>query len=128
MTALFDDSTMERHFIVFGSADSLTAFADAASEAGIPIERRDVQAFSAEQTAIECLRLMAASGGMLAIASVIKAFLVARPSRRITITQLEHDRVISVDARQLSKRELLELLPKCRELVVSADDEATKET
>lgn len=119
---------MERHFIVFGSADSLTAFAGAASEAGIPAERSDVHTFSAEHVAMECLRLVLSGTGMLALASVIKAFLAAKPSRRITITQLEHDRVISVDARQLSKRELLDLLPKCRELVVEADDEATKET
>jgi hypothetical protein len=119
---------MEPHWIVFGSADALTTFAADASQAGIEVERLDVQTFSAEQTAMECLRLALSGTAAFALASVIKAYLAAKPSRRVTITKIESDSVITVDARQLSKRELLELLPKCRDLVLEGEDKARSAT
>lgn len=116
---------MEKHFVVFGSAEALTTFAAVASDGGIKVERLDVQTFSAEHTAMECLRLVAV--GTAAVAAAMKAYLTAKASRRITITKFDGNDFISVDARGLSNDEITELLGNCRELVLQ-DDQKTVST
>jgi hypothetical protein len=119
---------MERHFIVFGSADALTAFASVAAKAGFEVDRRDIQTFSIEHVAMECLRLVFSKEGAAIVASLvvaIRAYLAAKSSRRITITKLEPDRVVTFEARGLDDEELEILLRECREILV--EDGSSKE-
>jgi hypothetical protein len=111
----------ERHFIVLGSADALTAFTSFATEAGFEVDRREIQAFSVEHVMMECLRLAFSKEGaaiFAALASTIQVYLKTKPSRRVRITKLEPDQVITVDARNLSEAELVKLLPECREISI----------
>ena len=111
----------ERHFIVLGPADALTAFASSATEAGFEVDRREIQAFSVEHVMMECLRLAFSKEGaaiFAALATTIQVYLKTKPSRRVRITKLEPARVITVDARNLSEAELVKLLPECREISI----------
>ena len=113
---------MERRFLLFGPNDALVAFEEAARGAGFDAQRRQIHTLSTEPTnAAECLQLVFSKEGaaiFIALASLIKAFLAAKSSRRITITKLEHDKMGALDARGYSEKELAELLPKCRDLIV----------
>ncbi len=105
-----------------GPKHALSAFEEAARDAGFEANRRPIHEFSAEPKNIsECLQLIFSKEGaaiFIALASLIKSFLAAKSSRRITITKLEHDKIGALDARGYSEKELAELLPKCRELIV----------
>src|SRR5713101_6068638 len=98
---------MNRRFLVLGPQNALTAFEKAASEAGFDVTRRPIHEFSAEPKNIaDCLQVIFSKEGaaiFIALASVIKAFLARKSSRRITITKLEHDRISALDARGYTK-------------------------
>ena len=105
-----------------GPKHALSAFEEAARDAGVEANRRPIHELSAEPTNIaECLQLIFSKEGaamFIALASLIKSFLAAKSSRRITITKLEHDKIGALDARGYTEKELAGLLPKCRELIV----------
>ena len=54
----------------------------------------------------------------IALAALIRAYLSNKSSRRITITKIDSDRIVALDARGFNKEELAKLLPNCRELIV----------
>ena len=119
----------DRRVLVLGPKHALDAFEKTAHDAGLDAKRRPIHEFSAEPKNIaECLQLIFSKEGaaiFIALASVIKSFLAAKSSRRMTITKLEHDKIEALDARGYSEKELAELLPKCRELIVY-DEKAEK--
>jgi hypothetical protein len=120
---------MDRHFLVFGPKDELDAFENIASDAGITVKRQEIHQFSTgPQNATEVLQLIFSKEGatiFVAIAAAIKAALALRSSRRVTITKIEHGRVIALDARGYTSADLSDLLPTCRELIVH-DEENTE--
>ncbi len=120
---------MERHFLVFGSKHELDAFEQVASGAGLTVKQQEIHQFSVGvKNVTEILQLVFSKEGVamfLALASVIKAYLALKSSRRITITKLQDDKIVALDARGYTKEELTELLPSCRELIVF--DEGSKE-
>jgi hypothetical protein len=113
---------MHDEFLVFGPQEALGSFEREALAAGFQVSRSQRHDFSVgPQNLSECLHLVFSKEGaaiIIALASAIKAFLAAKSSRRVTITKLERDKIGSIDARGFSKEELIEMLPKCRELIV----------
>jgi hypothetical protein len=123
---------MERdQFLIFGSSEALTQFSSAATDGGFQVERRDITALSADQVALECLRIVFSPSGAVvfgALAAVIRAYLQFKASRRVTVTKFEGDKLVSIDARGLSEDQLKELLPHARELHVYDGDETNEKT
>ncbi len=113
---------MERHFLVFGPKHELDAFEHEASGVGWTVKHQEIHQFSAGvKNVAEVLQLAFSKEGaamFLGFASLIKAFLALKSSRRITITKIEEDKVVSLDARGYTKEELATLLPSCRELIL----------
>lgn len=122
---------MERHFTVFGPKQARDEFEKIASDAGIKVQRREIYQFSAgPQNISEILQLVFSKEGaamFVALAAVIKAFLASKSSRRITITKIQDDKVVALDARGYTQEELANLLPSCRELIAYDRGEKTNE-
>jgi hypothetical protein len=120
---------MERHFLVFGPKHELDAFEQVASGTGITVKRQDIYQLSAGvKNVTEVLQIVFSKEGValfLGLASIIKAYLAAKSSRRITITKIQDDKVVALDACGYTKEQLATLLPTCRELIVY--DEKSKE-
>lgn len=113
---------MNDQFVVFGPQDALGAFEEESLAAGFQVSRSQQTNFSlGPQNLVECLHLAFSKEGaavFIALATIINGVLAAKSSRRITITKWEHDKIGSFDARGYSKEELIEMLPKCRELII----------
>lgn len=113
---------MDREFLVFGPDTARAEFEGIAIDIGFSVRSNSMVALSAGPVnAVECLQLAFSKEGaaiFIALASVIRAYLSAKSSRRITITKLDHNKIGAIDARGYSKEELAELLPRCRELIV----------
>lgn len=122
---------MERHFTVFGPKHARDEVEKIASDAGIKVQRREIYQFSAGPLNVsEILQLVFSKEGaamFVSLAAVIKAFLAAKSSRRITITKMEKDKVVALDARGYTQEELAKLLPSSRELIAYDETEKSGE-
>jgi hypothetical protein len=116
---------MDRQLIVLGPRDALDSFEEAASEASFDVSRSQLHSgVAGPVNAAEFLQLVFSKEGagmFIALASVIRAYLSYKSSRRITVTKMEGDRIVALDARGFSEEELAKLLPNCRELIVYED-------
>lgn len=63
----------------------------------------------------------------VALCGVITTWLAVRPKRQITVTTYRDGRIKSLDVRALTKDELLEILPKVKDLLLydKKDDKST---
>ncbi len=109
-------------FVIFGPADIREEFAREATVAGFTAQNRPIHQLSVgPQNAAEILQVVFSKEGLAfftALAGVVIAFLKKGPSRRITITKIEHDRALAIDASGLTKKQLANLLSESREMIV----------
>ena len=110
---------MERSVLIFGPKHALKSFEREARDAGFQVERQPIHQLSGPVNITEILQLVKDGAEIFAaLAGVITLFLRRNPSRRITIAKIDRDKIVALDARGYSKKQLAELLPKCRELIV----------